>query len=1065
MEQSVAFPGSLPGIVAWERVRSRSAGEAEEAEIAGALRAFYVGLTPGARVGDIAWQALRRVVDSGAAEEWLDFLVTFEWSLGASQPAAMPTLIQEELIAAGLADPANAKERYVRLFAHVLRLLTIDGEKRLTRQGLSETLACAVDSTTHARITAVVSRVAVLERRVDSVEHRVSDIEDFQRQLVAPARAAARERAQETDANFAGLASVIGGGQNTSVAFGPIAAEIDLPVGPSRQFERPAVVGELRQAVDSGWLAIYGDTGSGKTQLARVLATSTSSHLWLRLTDLPAAVASATVRRALESHAHPDAAHLRNSLFRDVFDGTPPIALIVLDDLPRVDGRSPFADDLITLATCAAEAGALVVSTSLYHLPDTISGGYSGCVREVTAPPLTETEVVAALEVNDAPNSIAGPLAPVVHTLSEGHAALVVAIAQYLRRRSWTITSEELVRLVTGKHAAGTRSELFARLLSSVIDEASRQLLYRMMLAVGELTLDEVRGLADVPPRIDRPLERLWELEGLWVQIDGDRHIRVPPIVRVLRGRNLSVDVERFSYAQLAFIRIRRGSLSPLDVIKIVTYLLSAGLDTQAGLVLSQGFMELERLGPIPDAGLSDFFATWPLPTSMPAGIKLFVRGTQLGMRLRWRKDVSFMLADIDAISSGTTDPFEQSAIMIATAKLLTNDPTDAWRAFPLLRRAISAHDDGLRLNLPVVPIPDSMWAESIFLAGYSVGTAEGLRELQQTVEGLSAARRRLLDGLPDLEQMFVSIPGSFFLAEHAKAEEERNWSGVVDAMERLASWAVDVGWPLLHAHAVRIVVIVLGEYIQNIDDVIARGRAAVEQNRDDQSRGVIEAAVGRQLNLKNQWTAAREWYETALSRQPTTIPLLKFDALIGAANAEQDFSLPRSIAYLQSAVAVADANDDLIGAPGQFSARAELAVAYVLNDDREQALSLWDDVGMMLVRSEPPDDTARGGIRMFLHHSAYFYCAAAPVMLLGPADRRPPTPLIGQFHAELRTYGSQVETSWRARILVMLGKIAEVRDKTDHARERGIRARMALDDSADVPPALRAEAERLASL
>jgi hypothetical protein len=317
------------------------------------------------------------------------------------------------------------------------------------------------------------------------------------------------------------------------------------------------------------------------------------------------------VRRALESHAHPDAAHRRNSLFRDVFDGTPPIALIVLDDLPRVDGRSPFADDLITLAKCAAEAGALVVSTSLYHLPDAISGGFSGCVREVTAPPLTETEVIAALEVNDAPHSIVGPLAPLIHTLSEGHAALVVAIAQYLRRRSWTITSEELVRLVTGEHAAGTRSELFARLLSSVIDEASRQLLYRMMIAVGELTLDEVRGLADVPPRIDRPLERLSELEGLWVQIDGDRHIRVPPIVRVLRGSNLSVDVERFSYAQLAFIRIRRGSLSPLDVMKIVTYLLAPDLMRRLAWCCHKASWNLKDLG---------LFPTLVFRTSSPHG-------------------------------------------------------------------------------------------------------------------------------------------------------------------------------------------------------------------------------------------------------------------------------------------------------------------------------------------------------------------------------------------------------------------------------------------------------------
>ncbi|HSP14388.1 MAG TPA: hypothetical protein VLV78_06530 [Thermoanaerobaculia bacterium] len=684
-------------------------------------------------------------------------------------------------------------------------------------------------------------------------------------------------------------------------------------------------------------------------------------------------------------------------------------------------------------------------------------------LHELAAPSFTDDETRELLLANGASAEHARVLTGLVNTFGEAHAGLVAGIARYLRSRNWAVTAEELAALLSGHHAAPTRREVLHRLLASVADEQTRQLLYRMMLAIGDLSLGEVRGLADAPPTIDRPNERLSQLEGLWVQIESDKRIRVPALVRLLRSNDLDERVRRFCYGRLAMMRIRRGTLTPLDVLKVVTYFTSAGAHHYAGVALAQAFMELERLGPIPDSGLSDWFL-WPLATEMPNGTKLLVRGTQIGMRLKWGKDIDNLLRDVDTIFEETTDPFEQSAIFITSGKLLTSDPQQSWRALPLLRRAMASHDASNRTDAPVVLIPESLWIESIWLAGNSVSTVAHLREWQVTVESLSSERRALLDGRDDLELMFMSIANNFLLTEHRKAAQSQEWMRVIDIMNGLASWALGVNLPLLHAHAMRIILVARGEYLHDLDAALAAATAAVEENADDRSRGVIEAATGKQLNLQNRWGEAREWLARALSRPASRTPL-HFQSLLAAANAEQEFSLPTSVAYLRQAVTTADA-DDLLSGADRFSARAELAIALFLADERDAAVDLWMAAGAMLLDIEPDHDRARGRIVLFLRHSWNFYFAAAgllAVMQLASAEKRVQPPVIGQFEAELAPLGKELDEFWRARVQVLLAKIANGRSEHSLARTWAKRGLESMAGDVEPPKALREEAQRLA--
>jgi tetratricopeptide (TPR) repeat protein len=376
----------------------------------------------------------------------------------------------------------------------------------------------------------------------------------------------------------------------------------------------------------------------------------------------------------------------------------------------------------------------------------------------------------------------------------------------------------------------------------------------------------------------------------------------------------------------------------------------------------------------------------------------------------------------------------------------------------------MAAHDESRHNNGPAVPIPESLWIESIWLAGNSVGTVSQLREWQVTIESLTPERRALLDARDDLEQMFMAVANNFLLVEHRKPAQSQEWKRLIESMNDLSAWALRVNMPLMHAHAARISLITLGEYLHDLDAAVAAARVAVEENVDARGRGVIEAAMGKQLSLQNRWSEAREWFARAMLRPASQTPL-HLQTLLAAANAEQDFSLPGSITYLRQAIAVAD-NVDLHTAADRFSARAELAIALFLADELEGAIDLWMEAGSMLVDIEPGDDGARGRIVLFLRLSCNFYLAAAglvPALQLATPERRVPPPVIGQFEANLAPLEMQLDEFWRTRVQVLLAKIADAQSKRELATRWAGRALESMAGCAEPPSVLREEAQRLA--
>jgi KaiC/GvpD/RAD55 family RecA-like ATPase len=267
-EKKMPFPGARSGIAAWSRLHDQAINNDERSAIANALRVFYRASKKKPKdVPADAWAALHRVVDKASEEEWLDFLMSFEWSTGNTQPSAMEEVIQRDLVALGFSrDAAEAAEHQRRLFAYVVRLLTQQGEKRLTAADLPKVLSSPADPEIDRHIATLLDRMAGMEGRVDAVETRVAVLEGY---VSAESLAAATEA----------ITAHIKWSRETYSTFHSVALERSLPSSTAWDRVRYETEDNDRKAATAEevltrerFLLLTGGAGAGKSTLCLRLA-------------------------------------------------------------------------------------------------------------------------------------------------------------------------------------------------------------------------------------------------------------------------------------------------------------------------------------------------------------------------------------------------------------------------------------------------------------------------------------------------------------------------------------------------------------------------------------------------------------------------------------------------------------------------------------------------------------------------------------------------------------------------------------------------------------------------
>lgn len=1013
-ERLSPFAGNIPGISAWQRLRLAVTGskplpgseaevEQEQFRLLLGIRQILVGAeTRPEDLNEATWKRFRDFVNTADDSAWLSFVGAFEWSVGGPAATEMSDRVQQILMDEGHAsDPKEAFSQYQRLFLHVLKMLSKREGKRLTPGDLPEILHQPLSENDRVFFERFLGQMGLLDRKLAFLQAQIGQQSEMLGGIAEQVR------------RVLDLGRV-----QTLTLNAPIPIFEPPPVGPNLS-PRSQTVEHLKHELDQiTWLALTGGSGTGKSHLALLLAARYGRcPMWLRFRDLDVERAAAmldSVFLHLNGELVPASRH---EFYAAACRQFGPDALVVLDDLPALLPGDALVQRLEFLIQACNETGVKVATTSVRRLPGALQRVARGHVSEREAPLLTDLEALEILQSFDAPSALLSSVGKVrfLNNIARRHPALLTAVALYLASEGWNWTDQQLDDLLLGRFAEEVNEETIQRLVATVTDAPSKNLLYRLNLVLGAFDLETVRVLAGIEPPVTEPRERLVALTGLWVQRDTEAEMRVSPLISTLGSNDLADEVRHGCYRALAKLLLQKGTLGPSEIHNVITYQALAQEHEKAAVFLMWGLGELQhalRVGEISaqqaqKTGIPGLLWDVPIPGSVSLNTRLMLRAQQAHVAEPLDTDPSFALRDLAILIKEAGQPEAIGLIMAAVFSAMALAGTDFNASCQCIEKALQAWPratlpDGSPLELPPEFEPASLvWWN---LSGVK-GKADVLRWCDMLAAVSVETREKALAD-PDFSvQGAAVLMDRFWLPEGDLASEDQNWGRILGDLDEIAAKAEEVGAEFIVAAGVRAKVLVLCERMQQPDRAIALAETELAR-RSDNPRAcfIICDAVGRKLSyLSGREEEAKRWLERAeavCQRTPDAFEWERAMTLLALARlADQSGETGEAMVALTKAIEVTRSSP-FTPEIALVKLLGELALARWKRGDRQAAFDALDDAIPRLLRLKKDTPGWKALFTLFGHTAGYMLTRAkfGESVELEVGEPYLPLPL-GNFH------------------------------------------------------------------
>lgn len=765
----------------------------------------------------------------------------------------------------------------------------------------------------------------------------------------------------------------------------PSLVTADPPPPGQRLSPRTQTLARIQAALGSKtWYAVYGGIGTGKTQLARLFAAArTGLCLWIRLRNTSPTEALDTIDATLSSVRLPLPNQRRAAWYRDVCIALGPEAVIVLDDFPQTSGREMLDDALIFLADGARHARTLLISTTARVLPPGTSATRGTALLQEESPPLLDSEIAEIFAAYGAPPSfLSTAWVGMVATVCRQHPVLLTEAVQFLAAKEWQAEIETFQDLVSGRYATNLDAPTRDDVKRTVVDPATRELLYRLTLINGSFSDDHVRDIAAVAPAIDHPSERIDSLLGLWIQRDGQNHYVTSPLTSRLGSANLTKTTEQAVHNTVATKLVKQESITLRDAIQAVHHFVAAERFKSAGLL----FLRVLRAAQLSTTSIDDmlllfFWSHTPLPDHMPIGLRIGIRTSQISLFNRAKKDVRYLASDLEQLLGSEVIPDELHPLRLMAGGILAlaTLEDDPLRATRLIVQIINELRDeparifGVRKERMRRGYCDLLWATTAKLStNEQVTQWLGLVAALQP-EGITAwMQSREADIGAEL------LCNNVWMREQAKPQDQQNWSTARDTLSTVEAWARQRHAIPILAWAVWGEVVVLAEYQDAFDEAIILGKSALDECADHPSAPFwLMDILGRQHYYKHRWEDAFHWFRQCVNSSAPVDAHKRVMATLHAGIVAAHLKHNDARAILTAAARTADENATTIPSRLAAMVHAEVALEHWRHDERTLTFRHWSCAAELLLGA-PLDDDTKISISIFDNFSGYLVYVAS---------------------------------------------------------------------------------------
>ncbi|MBI4219917.1 MAG: hypothetical protein HY682_07240 [Chloroflexi bacterium] len=953
-EQSGGFPRGLPGIEAWSLTVRGQLTREEEIAFVDALKRVVADSRCPPDLPSATYASFQTYVANTNGTSLVRGLVhPFEWATGLLEPPRLLTQIHTVLLQQGRAN-TDGEAAYLAdvLLMHVFRLLTASGEKRLTVDGLDQLLR-------ERSLTEVDRRILTsLTRHVEQAEAYLTQMVS-QINVISQGVVALQAMPGQLD-QLAGLVSDV----QMQLAITALPPPDEPPVITGAFTERRALLRELANALrDPVWLSIEGATGMGKTYAAKLLADRLAlDTVWISLRGerLPAGIHRRIDLHLLRHTGDP-------SLGARFVAGDVPFSrlaahaaqdanLIVIDELPELVKEPALADRLLILTRALSERGGKLVTTTTSGIPQrTIDElGEELCRRNI--PPMDASEVEDILRAEGTPAVLRQqPYLDMIRAVTHGHPVLVSAVVAFLRRRSWAISPQDLMALVTGDVARGIKSDTVRNVANLVSTAEARELLYRLSLVAGEFDRELVFDVARVPPEVLRPGENLLELIGPWLNRRPNDRMEVSPLLSGAAYEVLAAERVRDIHRAVAIHLAKKHEVDPDDALQIIVHAAGgAHWELLVGFALRLA-MHIRNRAHAEALRIVTLLFTSSWPDDMPPHFRIMFRAVQVRLLMLLGEDDAPAARDLDRLMLSAD---RDAAMAVLTALFLIGPMNPAASPGVLARRVLQAGrvladvPPEVRRHTDAVPFQSLIW-----MGVTRIRNLDDIRDVLNVLREMTPEERRASFGyapLADAPQLFVD---QCWMLEVRKAEQDRDWDSVITVLDEVRQVVEMPGGSTLRAPEARARAVVLADHLARYEEAMEAIERGVE-DADPDGRFLLDYTAGCILLDHSTATRSLERFQRALGIETTAHRFLRVDAgRLAAEAAGRSGDWPEAIKKAKVSVFTIESEDlEPILRYERLEMIGELAWAHWSAGDARKACAAMSAVVRSVARAPQPD-------------------------------------------------------------------------------------------------------------
>lgn len=1027
-ERDPSWPAELVGhengIEGWNAVRTDLPdlhGNISALRTVAAIRRLLAAAKKPKSIPEQTWSRFQESIQRGKESKITDLIHGFEWSVGNENHTDLEQAVQQMLLDKAWAmTPEHALDQYRALFVYIFHLLSSRGEKRLTSSVRDHILQDPqISERDKGVVVNLIASVAKIQSDVKRLEHQLSadrsDADLKHRSMYAYIQELTR----------------VQGFSAPALMFNP-SVDLTPPPGVKIRTSRTKVVREiLGRATNKSWISIHGTSGSGKTELALLIASSGAPNvLWISLRDTNVSEALMLLRAAFQVNPNsanfgPAGAGTLDGFFERCVEGT----TLVIDDVPRASADEGLGRLLMHAVVCAKKHGIRIVTTSPYALDPRTVTRMEDDVLGVPAPAMSDEEVRELLREHSAP--LAWQSSERVKELvdcTSGHPELVVTCIRHIQQEHWAseITLLNLLDV-----------QIARRLVATVPTPDARRLLHRLAVSLRALNSEDIAAVASVAPALSSPLELLLELEGLWVQQTQTNRYLVCPLVRSMVS-DLSSETLLKTHDVIAR-RILSGRIRPHEALLAIRHWLLA---EDYGIAAATYYSALAKLGevttPVDDEGVLAFWAASPLPPQVDHGLKICVRTMQVQVLDRYGMSVAYAVNDVFQLAESAAFDKDGWALFSVVPIIHLLSEMDFRRGKELLVKMIVKQNE---IRLPDGVDPDVVGEIDVVRFFWHlticVRTADDVDEWLSGLRRISTVSKvNLSDPSDHYESGSVSLCDKVWLNEERLPLGKRDWSGAENLLSRVGSVGRELELELLWAAAERARIIVVAEYAGDLSRAITIAEDSLMQVTDPRSEFLIAECMGRQFSYVNRRDDAARYLQRAMTLNVSAFAVTQIYAGIELAKVLGTQDAVKGVALCKQALDTAQRSG--VGSIALGKIAGECAVATWINGDLADSLS-YLEMAMMLLQQGDLEHPEWKIFLVVLGHvtgyvSSVVVSGVAPGSLDGDEEDEYTSPFIGIFQTKNEKISNGYKSGSEAYVYYHMSQMSEALGAHDRA-------------------------------